>query len=125
MASFQFYSEARAALPDDAEWSSSFGYPGQGGFAEYYRDPRGDRFIIQNGECGDSWTMRPESPYGNNLPVFPCFYDHPTEDRLERVIERLMNRADASLMSGKSTQAQYDAWVKALDAFATSVRTEG
>jgi hypothetical protein len=101
-----------------------FGNPGDGGFAEYWRDERGDRFIIQNGEFGDNWTMRPESPYGSSLPVFPCFYDKPSEDRLERCIERLTDRADASLLAGKSTQAQYDAWVKALDNWSRSVATE-
>lgn len=73
MASFSSYRDAAAALPADATWSSSFGYPGVGGYAEYHRDARGDRYIIQNGEFGDAWTMRPESPYGSNLPVFPCF----------------------------------------------------
>ena len=24
-----------------------------------------------------------ESPYGLHLPIFPCFYDKPSEDRLE------------------------------------------
>ena len=52
--------------------------------------------------------------YGN-LPLFPCFNDAPSADRLERVIERLMDRADASFLAGKATQAQYDAWTKALD----------
>jgi hypothetical protein len=101
-----------------------FGNPGDGGFAEYWRDARGDRYIIQNGEFGDRWTMRPESPYGSNLPVFPCFYDRPTEDRLERVVERLMDRADNSLMTGKATQSQYDAWVAALSRWSDSVKLE-
>lgn len=124
MASFPSYSAAAAALPADCVWSASFGYPGVGGYAEYHRDSRGDRYIIQNGEFGDAWTMRPASPYGSNLPVFPCFYDRPTEDRLERVIERLTDRADAALMAGKATQAQYDAWSTALARFADSVKTE-
>jgi hypothetical protein len=32
-----------------------------------------------------------------------------------------MNRADSALLSGKATQAQYDAWIKALNGWANSV----
>ncbi|MCP3472340.1 hypothetical protein NLM33_18660 [Bradyrhizobium sp. CCGUVB1N3] len=46
-----------------------------------------------------------DSPYGMHLPIFPaCDIDKPTEDRLERIIERLMDRADKALLSGKATQ---------------------
>jgi hypothetical protein len=65
-----------------------------------------------------------ESPYGLHLPIFPCFYDKPSEDRLETVVSRLMDRADSALLSGKATQAQYDAWTRALDRWADSVKTE-
>jgi hypothetical protein len=50
-----------------------------------------------------------ESPYSLHLPIFPCFYDKPSEDRLEAVVSRLMDRADSALLSGKATQVQYDA----------------
>ncbi len=62
-----------------------------------------------------------ESPYGLPLPIFPCFYDKPSEDRLERVVSRLMNRADSALLSGKATQLQYDAWIKALNHWSSGV----
>ena len=39
-----------------------------------------------------------ESPYGLHLPIFPCFYDRPSEDRLEGVVSRLMDRADSALL---------------------------
>jgi hypothetical protein len=64
-----------------------------------------------------------ESPYGLHLPIFPCFYDKPSEDRLEAVVSRLMDRADSALLSGKATQVQYDAWIKALDRWTSSVKT--
>ena len=56
-----------------------------------------------------------EENYGYHLPIFPCFYGLCNEDRIERTIERLIDFADASLLSGKSTQDQYDRWMKALD----------
>ena len=60
-----------------------------------------------------------ESPYGDYLPIFPCLdYQPITEDRIERTIERLYNRADAALMNDKATQAQYDAWTKVLNNWA-------
>lgn len=62
-----------------------------------------------------------ESPYGLHLPIFPCFYDKPSENRLEAVVSRLMDRADSALLSGNATQAQYDAWIKALDRWTNSV----
>jgi hypothetical protein len=55
---FKSYSEAREALPVDAKWSCSFGYPGNGGFAEYYRDAQGARHVITNGTYGDEWKLR-------------------------------------------------------------------
>ena len=57
-------------------------------------------------------------PYGRHLPIFPHIYNAVTEDQLERLIERLMDRADAALLSNDATQDQYDLWVKALNAWA-------
>ena len=49
-----------------------------------------------------------------NMPMLTTFYhwpSHPlTEDRIEREAERLMDRADAMLMSGRCSQAQYNHW---------------
>ncbi len=61
--------------------------------------------------------------YGNHLPIFPTFYSAPTEERLEFVIERLMDNADRAFLAGKATRAEYDAWAKALDAWASKVET--
>lgn len=58
---FKSYSEAAAQLPADAKWSSSFGYPGEGGYSEYHRDHDGNRYVIQNGPWdagGNEWTMK-------------------------------------------------------------------
>ena len=41
--------EAYALLPADALWSCSFGYPGEGGFKEFYRTRAGEEFHISNG----------------------------------------------------------------------------
>jgi hypothetical protein len=41
-----------------------------------------------------------------------------TERQLERLIERLMDRADVALLSNAATQAQYNLWVEALNAWA-------
>jgi hypothetical protein len=43
------YVQAFRQLPLDAQWSSSFGNPGEGGYQEYHRTPSGDRYIISNG----------------------------------------------------------------------------
>lgn len=43
------YSEAAAMLPAGSVWSSSFGYPGEGGYVEYHRTPDGERWTIKNG----------------------------------------------------------------------------
>lgn len=56
------YQQAVATLPADAKWSSSFGYPGQGGYSEYHRTPDGQRFEIANGTYLDfepfTWTVK-------------------------------------------------------------------
>jgi hypothetical protein len=41
------------------KWSSSFGYLGENGFAEYWRAPDGTRYVISNGTwCEYKWTVR-------------------------------------------------------------------
>jgi hypothetical protein len=45
-----------------------------------------------------------------------------TEDQIERIAERKMDRLDARLMNGELSQAQYDAEVKALDEFLANIR---
>lgn len=49
--------QAYAQLPKDAKWSSSFGYPGEGGFVEFFRQPDGTVWQISNGSwCGpEDW----------------------------------------------------------------------
>lgn len=48
------YAAARKALPKDAEWSSSFGNPGEGGYVEYYHTTSGRKWVISNGPY--CWT---------------------------------------------------------------------
>jgi hypothetical protein len=43
------YTEALTSIPDGAEWTSSFGVPGEGGYVEYHRTQSGDRWTISNG----------------------------------------------------------------------------
>lgn len=51
------------------------------------------------------------SPYGAHLPLFPCLdYQPISEQRIERTVERLFDRADLALMDGRATQAEYDRW---------------
>jgi len=57
----------------------------------------------------------------NNLPIFHCYYAPPTEDQLERVIERMMDAADKAFMLGKCTSDQYEAWCAALDMWSTNM----
>lgn len=57
MTGFDTYRDAAALLPADTKWSSSFGYPGEGGYAEYHRDQAGRRYVIENGRFGDAWTI--------------------------------------------------------------------
>lgn len=54
--------------------------------------------------------------YGK-LPIFPIIYD-PTEERIERLVERLFDVGDKILMNGDATQEQYDAWSIQLDRYA-------
>jgi hypothetical protein len=46
------YEQALAALPPDAEWTSSFGWPGLAGYAAYFRTRNGTRYVLRN---GTSW----------------------------------------------------------------------
>jgi hypothetical protein len=54
--------EAYAKLPQDADWSSSFGNPGEGGYVEYHRRPDGELWSISNGPYDGLqpffWTCR-------------------------------------------------------------------
>lgn len=56
--------------------------------------------------------------YGQNLPIFHTPSSPMTEDQVERCVERYMDRADAALMRGDATQAEYDAWTNALSRWA-------
>ena len=53
--------------------------------------------------------------YGK-LPIFPILYN-PTEDRIERMAERMFDLGDAILMRGDATQEQYDAWASQLSRY--------
>lgn len=46
---FKDYGAAYDSLPP-AEWSSTFGNPGCGGFTEYWRTKDGHRYVISNGK---------------------------------------------------------------------------
>ena len=46
--------EARARLPADAKWSSSFGYPGEERYVEYWRDAANRRFVLKKN--GQTWS---------------------------------------------------------------------
>lgn len=59
-----------------------------------------------------------DSPYGDHLPIFPMLNAPYTEERIERAVERLVDRADTAFMAGKATQEQYDAWNAALNKWA-------
>ena len=62
--------------------------------------------------------MTADSDLYGPLPMFPSLYGRVTEDRIERAVERLYDCADALLMSSKVSQAQYDAWSKAVSDWA-------
>ena len=56
------YAQAAAKVPAEAQWSCSFGYPGEGGYVEYYRDAAGNRYVVGNGRwdeytCPRVWTF--------------------------------------------------------------------
>lgn len=56
------YNDALDLLPYDALWSSCFGYPGQGGYVEYYRTKDGTRYVVSNGAWDEIkpfvWTVK-------------------------------------------------------------------
>lgn len=58
-----------------------------------------------------------QSPYGQNLPIFHTPHERMTEDAAERWAERYTDRADRAFVRGDATQAQYDAWTRALSAW--------
>lgn len=84
----QTYDEARAQLPAHARWTASFGNPGCGGYAEYWKDDAsGQRYIIDNGETvpgqiyGEiDWRAAPCGIGGYQLgggAGWPCDYGNP------------------------------------------------
>jgi hypothetical protein len=61
---YESYCEALAQVPEDAKWSSSFGYAGEGGFVEYWRTADGNKYAISNGPYDATspftWTLERE-----------------------------------------------------------------
>jgi hypothetical protein len=54
--------EAYAALPIGVEWSSSFGYPGEDGFCEIWRNPHtGTRFEVRR-VSREQWEVKELKP---------------------------------------------------------------
>ena len=47
------YQQATNKLPEGSKWSSSFGYPGEGGYCDFWRDRDGKRYQVSNGKYGD------------------------------------------------------------------------
>lgn len=58
------------------------------------------------------------SPYGEHLPIFPTISTPLAEEKVERVVERLIDRADTAFLAGLATQSQYDAWSRRLNEWA-------
>lgn len=57
------------------------------------------------------------------FPIFPCHFPHGvTESQLEVIVERLTDRCDAVFLGSDATQAEYDAWQRALCAWAEETR---
>lgn len=48
------YTAARKLIPEDAELSSTFGYPSEGGYTEFWRRADGDRWMVSNGTYLDT-----------------------------------------------------------------------
>jgi hypothetical protein len=49
-------------------------------------------------------------------PEFPTYFPSGlTEDRLERIIQRIVDKADALFMAGHGTQEQYNAYMRDLN----------
>ncbi len=60
------YTEALTSIPEAAEWSSSFGNPGDGGYVEYHRTQSGKRWAIDN---GPHYAQRPFTWSCRELPA--------------------------------------------------------
>jgi hypothetical protein len=55
------YQQAINQFPADAEWSCSFGNPGEGGYTEFHRDAAGNRYELANGPWhsnGKTWSIK-------------------------------------------------------------------
>lgn len=56
------YEQAMQSVPEGAEWSSSFGYPGEPGCSIYFRLRGGTRYVVSNGDWTATkpfvWTVR-------------------------------------------------------------------
>jgi hypothetical protein len=61
--------------------------------------------------------------YGK-LPLFPALYGEITEERIERMVERMFNVGDAIFTNGDATQEQYDAWSDMLGNYANRLYQE-
>ena len=61
--------------------------------------------------------------YGK-LPLFPALYGPLSEERIERMVERLTDIGDAIFMRGDATCEQYAAWVKQLNRYADKLLAE-
>lgn len=61
-------------------------------------------------------------PYGRHLPMFPVLYSTPddplTEERIQRELERMVERAETAVSEGKADEWQYDLWRMALTRWA-------
>lgn len=66
------YTEAASILPTDAEWSSSFGNPGEGGYVEYWRTPSGEVWTLSNGSYnapGNEWRCAGDPRRANSFAI--------------------------------------------------------
>lgn len=63
--------------------------------------------------------------FGPHMPCFLAFDGSVTEDRFERVVEKLCDAADAVYMAGKATTEQYVSWHEALVEWCATVKTVG
>jgi hypothetical protein len=61
--------------------------------------------------------------YGK-LPIFPALFGEVTEERIERMVERMFNVGDEILLSNGATQEQYDEWVDQLGNYANRLYRE-
>ncbi len=58
---FDNYLSAKNSLPEGSVIGSTFGYPGEGGYTEFWETPGGERYTIDNGKWFDfapfTWTV--------------------------------------------------------------------